>query len=249
MPVLLALGVAGLVVLAAYADPWVLALAVIGVQAGLAYGLMATRNLPDAGRAAALILASGAGVVLALQLAEPEPLGPTVGPALWVLGPAVVFALALALTRRDGRERLVETTATAVTGIALSGLLALVVPLEALEPLRAAAVALAAAGLAMGVAVWWLAAAATPGHRWIGGRLAAVVLAAAAAALVLVDVPDLTTEARLVVGSAVAVTGLVGAGAGHRLGDGPISRAVLMPAVSLALTGPTAYIAMRLLFG
>lgn len=249
MPVLLALGVAGLVVLAAYADPLVLALAVVGVQAGLAYGVMATRNLPDAGRAAALILASGAGVVLAMQLAEPAPLGPTVNPALWVLGPAVVLAVVLALTRRDGRERLVETIATTVTGIALTGMLALVVPLESLEPLRAAAVALAAAGLVMGVAVWWLAAAVTPGHRWIGAVLAAVVVAAAVAALALVEVPDLAVEPRLAVGAAVAVTGLVGAGAGHRLGDGPISRAVLMPTASLALTGPTAYTAMRLLFG
>lgn len=249
MPVLLAVGVAGLVVLAAYADPWVLALAVVGVQAGLAYAIMGTRALPDAGRSAGLVFASGVGVVLALQLAEPAPLGPTVEPVLWVLGPAVVIAVALALTRRDGRDRLVETTATTVTGIALAGLLALVVPLGALPPLRATAVAAAAAGLLVGVVVWWFAAAATPTHRWVGAVLAIVIAAAAGTALVLVEVPGLVLEPRLAVGAAVAVTGVVGAGAGHRLGDGPISRAVLMPAVSLALAGPAAYVAARMLFG
>lgn len=248
MPVLLAVGVAALVALAAYAGPWVLAAAVVGVQAGLAYALPGVRRLPDRSRSGLLVLAAGAGAVLALRLGEPDPLGPTVAPTLWVLGPATVVGVVLALARRGGRARLVETTATTVSGVALAGMLALVVPLATLDPLRATGVALAAAGLAVGVAVWWLATA-TPAHRWVGAVAAVLVAGAAGVALILVDVPGLGFEAQLIAGSAVAVVGLVGAGAGHRLADDAVSRAVLMPAVGLALTGPTAYVASRMLLG
>lgn len=248
MPVLLAVGAAALVVLAAYAGRWVLALCVVGVQAGLAYGLVGARRLPDRSRSALLVLVSGAGVVLALSLVEPEPVGSTVAPALWVLGPTTVAAVVLGLARRDGRAHLVEATATTASGVALTAMLAMLVPLETLEPLRATGVVLATAGAVVGVAVWWLAAA-TPAHRWVGAGAAAIVAACACAALGLVDVPGLGFEARLVAGSAVAVTGLVGAGAGYRLADAAWSQAVLMPAVGLALTGPTAYVATRMMLG
>lgn len=249
MPVLLAIGIAGLVVLGAYAGSGALTLAVLGAQAVLAYGLVGARALPDQMRSGLLVLATGAGAVLALQLADPDPLGPSVESALWVLGPGVVLALVLALTRRDGRDRLVETTATTVTAVALAGMLALVVPLEALTPLGATAVALAAGGVVAGVAIWWLAAAVAPTHRWLGAVLATAATVAAAATLVLVEVPGLEFEERLVAGAAVAVTGLVGSGAGSRLADEPVRRAVLMPVVGLALTGPAAYVATLMLLG
>lgn len=248
MPVLVAICAGGLLVLAAYAGTGALALAVVGVQAMLAYGLTAARWLPSSAPAGGLIAGAGAGAVLVLVLVEPEPSGPTVAPALWVLGPAVVVALLLQLTRRDGRERLVEVLATTVTGVALAGLLALSVPLAELLPLAEEAIAISAGGALLGVSVWWLAAVGTGAWRWLFRVTAVSVAVGAGAAVAWADLPELTRAGGVTMGTAVAVAGLVGAGTGTRLADGPVSRAVLMPAAALALSGPAAYLTARVLF-
>lgn len=248
MPVLVAAGVCGLVVLAAYAGLGVLTLAAVGAQLVLAYGLSSARGLPDRQRSGVLVAVTGVAAVAALRLAEPEPSGPTVAPVVWVLGPAVVLALLLELSRRDGRPQLVESLAATLTGIGLVGLLALLVPLQDLAPLNEVGVALAAVGTAVGVAVWWLCAAGSGRWRVAGWVAATVVVVAAVVALAVVALPDLTSTERSVIGSAAAVTGLVGAGAGFQLAHTVVGRAALMPVLGLALSTPAAYLAQRLLF-
>lgn len=263
MPVLVAAGVGGLLVLAAYAGVGVLALAVIGIQAMLAYGLTAARMpaqpagtaisvpgsaAPGSAASGGLVAVAGASAVLALQLAPPEPSGPTIAPVLWVLGPAVVVALLLQLVRGDGRARLVEVLATTVSGVALAGLLALLVPLGELPPLAEVAVVTSAGGAVLGVSVWWLVAAGRGRWRWVLRIVAVGLVLGAAAAVASADVPELTTGGRAAIGSVVAVAGLVGAGAGSRLAEGASSRLALMPAVALALSGPAAYLTVRMLF-
>lgn len=248
MPVLVAAGAGGVLVLAAYAGVGVLALAVVGVQAMLAYGLTAARNLPGSTGSGALVLLAGAAAVVALRVADPQPSGPTVAPLLWVLGPAVVGALVLQLVRRDGRERTVELLAMTASGLALAGLLALLVPLAELPPLVELAVPVAVGGSLLGVTVWWLAASGAGWSRWLFRALAVAVVLVAAAALAAADIPELTATGRAAMGTAVTVGGLVGAGAGTRLADTRTSRAVLVPAVAVAFSGPAAYLTARVLF-
>jgi len=248
MPVLVAVTVGGLLVLAVYAGAGVLALAVVGAQAVLAYGLTGTREQPGRERAGALVALAGIAAVVALWLAKPEPTGPTIAPALWVLGPAVVLALLRELARRDGRERLVESLATTVTGVAFAGLVALLVPLESLEPTRHVGVVFAVSGAVLGVGVWWLATAGRGRWRGVGVVLAVAVLAATAVVLLTVTVQELARDQQLALGGVVAVTGMVGAGTGHQLGRDRVSRVCLMSVLGLALAGPAAYFTVRVLF-
>lgn len=248
MPVLLAAGACGLLVLAAYAGTAVLALAAIGLQTLLAYGLTGARDLPSPARSCALIALAGALAVVALRYAEPDPAGPTITPVVWVLGPAVVVALLLQLVRRDGRERLVELIATTVSGVALAGMLALLVPLEELPPLRETSVGLAAGGALLGVTAWWLATAGVGRWRWALRALGLVLVIAAGVALASAHIPALSSTDRTAMGVAVSVAGFVGAGAGSRLGENAASRALLMPTMALALSGPAAYLTARVLF-
>ena len=95
-----------------------LAIAVVGLAALLAYGLLAGRNLPEPAPAGALVVLTAAGAVLSVLASDVEPGAETsFGPVLRAVGPAIVAVLLVVLARPKARERAVEWLATTAAGV------------------------------------------------------------------------------------------------------------------------------------
>lgn len=250
MPAVLApavtVAVGGLLVLTALAGSGPMLVAVIGVQILLAYGLVAADEHADLSRDGVLIAVAGATGAVALAVEDnPTGLTPSLGPVAYVVGPAVLLALMLRLLRSARRDHLVEAFASAVTGVALVGMLAALVVLGSLrdgDRLVVLVVTCAALAALPGLS----AADVRSPWAWWAARFVGVLLAAAFA---LVDVIDIEPSVRYTIGAAATVAGVLGAEVAVRLGAGRVARVVLVPAIALALAAPPAYVLARVLLG
>ncbi len=173
MPALLAAGLSGLLLLASAAGEWILAAAVILVQALLLLALSGIVRVPRARAAAALALVVGGISCVAVIRADTAP---DWGAMAVVLGLAVLGAFVAELVRRD-REQLVESLGLTTTAVILAGLL---VGWVALRTAPDGTVSLGIAAAAVGVAGL---VEALPGSRALI-RTLAVLIAAGVAALI-----------------------------------------------------------------
>ena len=213
----LATGLAGLLVLAGAGGVWLLAAAVLLVQAVLAYGWFSVVPVPDTASSTLLVGAAGlaADVVLFTDdRLRAEDADPSLAPLASVLGLLFLAALVSQLARRDGRVALTSSLAATVTGGALTVFVAAWLPtLQSRGAFVGSAAALAGAAVAS-------ALAALPGRR---GLLAA--LAAALAAVV-----------GALIGSSEDVVGAA-AGAGLGLGAG-VASVLAVVAVDFLASAP-----------
>lgn len=256
---LLALALAGVITLAAYADPVLVAAAVVLVQLLVASSppLLTSSGRPvGSPRFAPAVVA---GVVATVLTLEPGLLGGAEGTSDDVVGvtdtgmfagvlPAVMAAVFVALVaqmlRKDGREHLVSSVGYAVTISVVGALTA--GWLGAAQSLGdAQAVAVAAAGLGAGLLVWLL-----PVDRWICLSLATAAGAAGGAAVAATVESSMTVYFGVVVGAGAAVFAVLGQVVGRILaGDSaqPAARWGFPGAMSIAFAAPVAYIGGQLI--
>ncbi len=253
---LLSVALAGLLALAAFSDPWLVAAVVVVVQL-----LIALAPSPiDNGRIVVPWFATvaGAGLVATALSMWPNALEGADGTSTKVFGqadngmlaavlPAVVvgvfLALATQMLRTDGRSKLVSTMSNAV---ALAVFAALTVGwIGAVKSFGGPeVVAVGAAGVAAGVIVWLL-----PIDRWVCGSAAMLAGAGAGAAVVLNVDTAMTWMLGVALGSTAAMFAILGQllgqiwakGHTHPTGWG------LPGALSVALAAPIVYIAGQLI--
>ena len=255
---LLSLALAGLLTLAAYTDPWLVAAVVVVVQL-----LVALAPIPighdehiNAPRFATVV---GAGLIATALSMWPDVLEGADGSSAKVFGhadngmlaaimPAIVvgvfLALATQMLRTDGRGNLVATTSYAV---ALSVFAALTVGwIGAVKSFGdAEVVAVGAAGVAAGMLVWLL-----PIDRWVCGSGAMVAGAAAGVAVVLNVDTVMTWVLGVSLGSTAALFAVLGQLLGRQWSEGhrhPAAAWGLPGAASIALAAPIVYIAGQLI--
>ncbi len=252
---LLSLSLAGLLTLAAFTDPWLVAAVVVVIQLllALAPGPVSDVEVP---RFASI---AGTGLVATALTMWPGALEGADGTSAKVFGhadngmiasimPAIVvgvfLTLATQMLRTDGRSKLVSTASYSV---ALSVCAALAVAwIGAVKSFGdAEVVAVGAAGLGAGLLVWLL-----PIDRWVCGSIAMVAGAAAGAAVVLnVDTP-MTWVLGMTLGATAAVFAILGQVLGRQWADGhphPAAGWGLPGALSVALSAPIVYIAGQLI--
>lgn len=247
----------GVIVLAAYADPALVAAAVVVVQALVA----SAPRLRDArGRSIAtprFVPAILAGLVASVLVLMPDLLpraegthdvfaAATTGSFSGVLPAVAVGVFAAAITqmvRRDGRRELASALAYATTLAVTSALAAGWIGASQSFG-QADSVAIGAAGLAFGLLIW-----AIPGDRYLLGG-AAVVGGAAAAALVCVLVePGPHPLLGVAVGGGSASFGVIGQVLGRALISGRSHASVgwgFPGATAVALAAPIVYIGSQL---
>lgn len=205
MPVLATTLVGGLLVLAGYAGPGIVAVAVVALAALLAYGLLGSGDLPEPVPAGGLIVLTAAGATVAVLVSDVQIGAETsFAPVLRALGPAMVAVLLVGLARRGARERAVPWLAATSAGVVLAALCGALVALGRLEALGPELVAVAAVGAVVG------SAAAMPRDRlgwlwWLGP------LAGAGVAAFLLPVGQVASTDRLVLAGAAALAAAVGA--------------------------------------
>jgi hypothetical protein len=257
-PTLLSLALAGVLTLAAYADPVLVAAAVVLVQVlvALAPSLVSTSGtvIPSPRQVPAI----AGGLVATAVTLHPHLLDGAAGTSADVVGatdtgsyagtlPGVAVAVFVALIaqmwRKDGRTHLVQSVAYAV---ALSGCAVLTVGwIGAVQSLGdSACVAVGAAGVAGGLVAWSL-----PVDRWWGLTLATVAGAAGGAGAVLAVDSVMTVYFGILVGAAAALFAVLGqvvarivAGSGTH----PASVWGFPGALSIALAAPVVYLGGQL---
>lgn len=255
---LLSLVLAGVITLAAYADPVLVAAAVVLVQVLIAAApplLTAHGHVIGSPRFVPVVVAGGVATVLTLQ---PELLTGADGTSSDVVGatdtgmlagvlPAIVAAVFVALAaqmlRTDGRAQLVQSLGYAVT---LSVVAALstgwVGTVQSLGD--AAAVAIAAAGLAGGLVVWML-----PIDRLWCLSLSIVSGAGAGAAVAATVDSSVTVYFGVVVGAGAAALAVLGQAVARIMSRGnlqPSARWGFPGAMAVAFAAPVAYVGGQL---
>jgi len=253
---LLSLALAGLLTLAAFTDPWLVAAVVVVAQLLIALAPGPVGYGVEVPRFAA---AAGAGLVATALSVWPSALAGADGTSAKVFGqanngmlaaimPAIVvgvfIALATQMLRRDGRAELVPTIAHAVT---LGVLAALAVGwIGAVKSFGdAEIVAVGAAGVAAGVLVWLL-----PIDRWVCGSLAMIAGAGAGAAVAMNVDTVMTWVLGVTVGATAALFAILGQLLGRAWAEGHTHAAAgwgLPGALSIALASPIVYIGGQLI--
>lgn len=256
---LLSLALAGVIVLAAHADPWLLAAAVLLVQVLVAVApplLTPAGTIIGSPRFAPAVVAGGVATVLTL---EPGLLSGADGTSSDIVGAtdtgmlsaiipataaAVFVALGAQMLRRDGRTHLVQSVSYAVTIAVVAALAAGWI--GAGQSLGGAdAVAVGAAGLVAGLVVWLV-----PVERWL--RLGLSILAGAgggAAGAATVD-STMTVYFGIVVGAGAAAFAVLGQVVARTIARGnlqPAARWGFPGALAVAFAGPVVYIGGQLL--
>ncbi len=254
---LLSLALAGLMALAAFTDPWLVAAVVVVVVMliAVAPGPIGD-DVIEIPRAATV---AGAGLVATALAMWPRLLDGADGTSDRVFGhadngmlaavmPAIVVAVFIALAtqmlRTDGRAHLVPTASYAV---ALGVFAALTVGwIGALKSFGdAEVVAVGAAGVAAGVLTWLL-----PIDRWICGSLAMAAGAVAGVAVVLNVDTVMTAVLGGTVGATAALFAVLGQVLGRAWAEGQAHAAAgwgLPGALSIALAAPIVYIGGQLI--
>ena len=255
---LLALALAGVLTLAAYADPVVVAAAVVLVQVLVAVSpplMSASGEVIGSPRFVPVLVAGVVATALTLEPAllegadgtSPDVVGVTdtgmfagVLPAVMV---AVFVALVAQMLRKDGRGQLVSSVGYAVT---LSVVAAFAAGwLGAAQSLGdAQAVAVGAAGLAAGLVIWML-----PIDRWICFSLATAAGAGGGAAVAATVESSMTVYFGVVVGAGAAVFAVLGQVVGRVMAGNslqPAARWGFPGAMSVAFAAPVVYIGGQL---
>lgn len=256
---LLALALAGVLTLAAHADPLLVAAAVVLVQLLVAVSPPLLTSSGESIGSPRVVPAIVAGVVATVLTSEPGLLEGADGTSPDVVGvtdtglfagvlPAVMAAVFVALVaqmlRKDGREHLVRSVGYAVT---LSVVAALAAGwLGAAQSLGGApVVAVGAAGLAGGLLVWML-----PINRWICLSLSTLAGAAGGAVVAATVESSMTVYFGVVVGAGVAVLAVVGQVVGRVMAAGslqPAARWGFPGAMSVAFAAPVVYVGGQLI--
>lgn len=256
---LLSLALAGVITLAAYTDPLLVAAAVLLVQVLVA---AAPPLLTGAGEVIAsprFVPVVVAGVVATVLTVEPDLLSGADGTSVDVVGatdtgmlsgvlPAIMVAVFVALVaqmlRSDGRGRLVQSLGYAVTLSVIAAFAAgWIGTVQSLGD--AQAVAVAAAGLAGGLLTWLL-----PIDRWVCLGLSSVAGAAAGAAVAASVESSMTVFFGVVVGAGAAVFAVVGQVVARTMsGDDlrPAARWGFPGAMAVAFVAPIAYVGGQLI--
>jgi hypothetical protein len=256
---LLSLALAGVLTLAAYADPALLAAVVVLVQVLVAISpplLTHTGLVVDSPRLVPVVLA---GVVATVLTLEPDLLAGADGTSSDVVGttdtgmlsgvlPAIVVgvfvALAAQMLRKDGRTYLVQSVAYAVTLSVVAALAAgWVGTVQSLGD--AEAVAVAAAGLGAGLVVWLL-----PVDRWICLGLSTVAGAGGGAAVAATVDSSMTVFFGVVVGASAALFAILGQAVARIVARGnlqPSARWGFPGAMAVAFVAPVAYLGGQLI--
>ncbi len=254
---LLSLVLAGLLTLAAYTDPWLVAAVVVVVQ--LLIALAPAPVSDDRVEVPMVASIAGAGLVATALSMWPGALEGADGTSDKVFGhadngmlaaimPAIVvgvfITLATQMLRMDGRAKLVSTASYAVAlGVfaALSvGWIGAVKSFGDTE-----VVAVGAAGVAVGVVVWLV-----PIDRWLCGSLAMVLGGAAGAAVVMNVDTVMTWVLGVALGSTAALFAVFGQILGQLWAEGhshPAARWGLPGALAVAFASPAVYIAGQLI--
>lgn len=247
---------AGLLAVAAFAPPAVLALAVLLVAALVAVGWPDLLDLPTRRGTTAVIVLAGlaatAAVSSAVRLDRIRGVVPDglVGQVPTVAALALLAAFVHQLVRRDGRPRLVESVTGAVTGQAVVVLAAAWVAVPATyagSPLVAVVLAAVATTSAICATGWPLR---------VAGPISLVVGAATgwlgAAVTVLVQGDDVVSEARWTLAGILAGVGAGVVVAAWRAQTsrlpavGTLPAALTVAAVPVALAGGGAYVVGRI---
>lgn len=200
MAPLAASALAGVLVAASLGDRYLLAVAVVAVQALLLLGIARATDIPASRASAGVALLAGA-VAAGLVAAQQGPLDPdTLRPVLVAVGVGFVVTVIVQLTRRDDREQLTASWTLGVTALALTTSAAAWLALGT-DDLGAVLLALALAGTATAAAI-----AIFPGPGWlwaIGGTIGAASIGPIMAAYVpsVNDTSITAGQAALVAGS------------------------------------------------
>lgn len=257
-PTLLSLALAGVLTLAAYADPVLVAVVVVLVQVLVALAPALVSTTGAAIESPRRVPAIAGGLVATAVTLHPDLLEGAAGTSADVIGAtdtgsyagllpgvavAVFVALVAQMLRTDGRTRLVESVAYAV-GLSVCAALA-VGWIGAVQSLGdSTCVAVGAAGVAAGLVAWSL-----PIDRWLCLSLATVAGAAGGAAVVLAVDSIMTVYFGLLVGAAAAlfaVLGQVVARAMAGTGTHPAAAWGFPGAMSIALAAPVVYLGGQL---
>ena len=255
---LLSLALAGVITLAAYADPVLVGAAVVLVQVLIALAPSAVDPSGHSIRSPHFVAALSGGLVATAITLVPDLLNGADGTSGDVVGatdngmlagilPAIAVALFVALIaqmlRKDGRPNLVSSTAYAVTLGTFAALSAGWI--GAAQSLgEAEAVAVGAGGLAAGLLVWLI-----PIDRWICASAAVLAGAGGGAAVALTVDSMLTWVFGVAVGSAAALFGVLGQVLGRAWAHGRTHAAAgwgFPGALSIALAAPLVYIGGQL---
>lgn len=256
---LLAIALAGVITLAAYADPWLVGAAVLLVQVLVA---LAPPLLTPAGEVIAsprFAPALVAGVVATVLTLEPELLSGADGTSTDIVGvtdtgmfsaiiPAVAAAVFVALgaqmLRRDGRTYLVQSVSYAVAIAVVAALAAgWIGTVQSLG--EAAAVSVGAAGLSAGLVVWML-----PIDRWLCLGLSILGGAGAGAAVAASVDSAMTVYFGIVVGAGAATFAILGQVVARLMARGnlqPSARWGFPGAMAVAVAAPIVYIGGQLI--
>lgn len=250
MAPLAASALAGVLVAASLGERYLLAAAVVAVQALLLLAVARATDIPASRTSSALALLAGA-VAAGLVAAGEGPLDPdTLRPVLVAVGVGFVATVIVQLTRRDGREQLTASWTLGVTTLALTTSTAAWLALGT-DDLGAGLLSLALAGAATATAI-----AIFPGPAWlwaIGGTVGAASIGPIMAAYVpSVDDTSITAvQAALVAGSC----GLAAAGglwvarlvrSDRSAADAPMASDAWLPLTAtlpLVLAAPVAFVA------
>lgn len=203
MAALLASAVAGVLVAASLGGQYLLAAAVVGLQALLVLAMVRASDVPAARTSGAVALVAGA---LASALVAAESAGPldpqTLRPVLVASGGGFVALVIVQLTRRDGRARLTASLSLGVTMLVLASSAAIWLGLGA-DDLGEAVLLVALAGTATGAAI-----AAFPGPLllWAAGG----GIAAASVGLIMDAYAPPIADSSLSAGAAALVAGTCG---------------------------------------
>lgn len=252
---LLSLSLAGLLTLAAFTDPWLVAAVVVVVQLliALAPGPVSDVEVPRFASVA------GAGLVATALTMWPEVLEGADGTSAKVFGhadngmlasimPAIVvgvfITLATQMLRTDGRAKLVSTASYAVAlGVCAALAIGWIGAIKSFGD--AEIVAVGAAGAGAGLLVWLL-----PIDRWVCGSFAMMAGAGAGAAVVLNVDTVMTWVLGVTLGATAAAFAILGQVLGRLWSDGhphPAATWGLPGALSVALAAPSVYIAGQLI--
>lgn len=256
---LLAIALAGVITLAAYADPWLVGAAVLLVQVLVA---LAPPLLTPAGEIIAsprFAPALVAGVVATVLTLEPELLRGADGTSTDIVGvtdtgmfsaiipaaaAAVFVALGAQMLRKDGRTYLVQSVSYAVAIAVVAALAAgWIGTVQSLG--EAAAVSVGAAGLSAGLVVWML-----PIDRWLCLGLSILGGAAAGAAVAATVDSAMTVYFGIVVGASVASFAILGQVVARTMAHGnlqPSAQWGFPGAMAVAVAAPIVYIGGQLI--
>ncbi len=256
---LFSLALAGVITLAAYADPLLVAGAVVLVQVLVASAPPLLTGDGELISSPRFVPAVVAGVVATILTLEPDLLSGADGASATVIGatdtgmlsgvlPAIMAAVFVALVaqmlRSDGRGRLVQSLAYAETLSVIAAFAAgWIGTVQSLG--GAQAVAVAAAGLGAGLAAWML-----PIDRWLCLGVSTLAGAIGGAAVAATVESSMTPFFGVVVGAGAAVFAVVGQVVARTMaGDDqrPAARWGFPGAMAVAFVAPVAYIGGQLI--